>query len=102
MMFMTPKISVSPLAMRAYTPPMSRPSARACTSWVTGSLLGVHAGGVPGGPCCSGPPGEGSLPGRLLDRGVDRGRVVRRDDLHRTVLPLGQQEVALGSARLVP
>src|SRR3954454_10598113 len=102
MMFMTPKISVSPLAMRAYTPPMSRPSARACTNCVKESLLGIRAGGAPGGPCEHGPPGRGSLPGRLLDRGVDRRGVVRRDDLDRSALPLAQQELALRCARLVP
>src|SRR5215210_5808533 len=101
MMFMTPKISVNPLAMSAYTPPISRPSARACTSWVKGSLLGVRAGGAPGDPR-RGPPGGASLPGRLLDHGVDRRRVLRGHDLDRAVLPLGQQELALRSARLVP
>src|SRR3954452_24386143 len=103
MMFMTPKISVRPLAMRAYTPPISRPSATACTNWVTEFLLRVRrAEHAPGGPCEHGPPGRGSLPGRLRDGLVDRRGVAGGDDLHRPVLPLAQQEVALGGTGLVP
>src|SRR3954452_2735121 len=102
MMFMTPKISVSPLAMRAYTPPMSRPSATACASWVKGGPSSGPLRDEPGGPCGHGPPGGASLPGGLLDRRVHRRGVLGSDDLDRAVLPLAEQEVALRCAGLVP
>src|SRR4051794_40891037 len=119
MMFMTPKISVSPLAISAYTPPISNPSTSAWTSWVMrsssgsstsavrrpgrcpGSVRGFGAAG-PGDPCEHGPPGGGSLPGRLGDDLVDSRCRLRCDDLRRAALPLGEEEVLGRGSGLVP
>src|SRR3954466_3061784 len=83
----TPKISVSPDASSAYTPPTRRPSR---TVW-TSSVIAARRRTV-------------LLAARLppRQRGV-RGRgVLRQDDLRLAALPLADEELALRAAVLVP
>src|SRR5919107_2722609 len=71
MMCMTPKMSVSPEAISAYTPPMRIPRTRAWTSCAINSLP----------------------TGLRVDDRLRRRHLGRRDDLHLVGLPLGEDEL---------
>src|SRR5215218_1959769 len=96
---MTPKISVSPDASRAYTPPIRSPRMIVCTSCVIGTPRRT------GGDARPRPFRRSSLllPIRLRIHDRVAGRhIVGSDDLLVPALPLRQQERLLGRARLVP
>src|SRR5574341_1193758 len=86
LMFMTPKIRVSPAAKSAYTPPHSKPRMTVSSAWVTQASSSRLAG--PGG--------------LRVDHGLGGGDVLWQDDLGLALLPLGEEEVGLGRPGLVP
>src|SRR4051794_25772016 len=97
----TPKISVSPEAISAYTPPIRSPRMIAWTNSVMVASPAGRPGGAPldavrpAAPCPS-------LPGVPLDDALRRRGVLGQDDLRLAVLPLADQELPLRGARLVP
>src|SRR3954466_5888534 len=100
MTFMTPKISDSPDAISAYTPPISSPRMMAWTSSVTALPRPRWPGDLPAArPRCEHPPSRSR---RLLDDRLRRGRGLREHDLRLAVLPLADQELALRRPGLVP
>src|SRR3954454_4055663 len=101
--FITPKISVSPEAISAYTPPMRRPRTIA---WTNSVMDGVaprrcRPGGAPSGAARPAGP-HPSRSGVLLHDGLRRRGVLGQHDLRLAVLPLADQELSLRRARLVP
>src|SRR5436190_4973327 len=101
MTFITPKISVSPDAVSAYTPPIRSPR---MIAW-TNSVMVVSSDCRPGGAPCGAARPAAPYPSRagvLLDDGLRRRLGLGQDDLRLAVLPLADEELALRGARLVP
>src|SRR4051794_25304683 len=97
----TPKISVSPDAISAYTPPIRSPRMIAWTNSVMVASPGCRPSGTPPGAARPAAPYPSRARG-LLDDGLGRRRRLRQHDLRLAVLPLADQELALRGARLVP
>src|SRR3954454_12748281 len=98
--FMTPKISVSPEASSAYTPPIRRPR---ITVWSSSVIWRFPDRGGPGRHAPHPAAGSARRRGPVgLDHLVGRRGALRQHDLRLAVLPLADQELALRAALLVP
>src|SRR3954451_8366973 len=99
--FITPKISVSPEAISAYTPPIRSPRMMAWTNSVMVVSPDCRPSGAPPGAARPAAPYPSRARG-LLDDGLGRRGRLRQHDLRLAVLPLADQYLPLRGARLVP